>query len=126
MLVEGDGSTASTSSTRPARCCRPTCVARVLALREALPTIDVGFHGHNNLALAIGNTLAAIEAGATRVDGWLAGLGAGAGNADRGAGRGPRARRDRRPASTSRALDAAEYVVRGMMPFQPIGSTARR
>jgi 4-hydroxy 2-oxovalerate aldolase len=43
--------------------------------------IPVGFHAHNNLGLAIGNTLAAVEAGATVVDGTLRGLGAGAGNA---------------------------------------------
>ncbi|MDF9825036.1 4-hydroxy-2-oxovalerate aldolase [Breznakia sp. PF5-3] len=43
-------------------------------------SIPVGFHAHNNLALAMGNTLAAIEAGATYVDGTLCGLGAGAGN----------------------------------------------
>ena len=54
--------------------------ARVRATREAL-SIPVGFHAHNNLGLAIGNTLAAIQAGATYVDGCCRGLGAGAGNA---------------------------------------------
>jgi 4-hydroxy 2-oxovalerate aldolase len=54
--------------------------ARASALREAL-ACDVGFHSHNNLGCAIGNTLAAVEAGATWVDGSLRGLGAGAGNA---------------------------------------------
>lgn len=42
--------------------------------------IPIGFHSHNNLGLAIGNSLAAIEAGATYIDGSLGGLGAGAGN----------------------------------------------
>lgn len=42
--------------------------------------IPVGHHSHNNLGLAIGNSLAAIEAGATYIDGSLSGLGAGAGN----------------------------------------------
>jgi 4-hydroxy-2-oxovalerate aldolase len=42
--------------------------------------IKTGFHAHNNLGLAIGNTLAAIEEGADVVDGSLAGMGAGAGN----------------------------------------------
>ena len=42
--------------------------------------IEVGFHGHNNLGLAVANTLVAIEQGATIVDGTLKGLGAGAGN----------------------------------------------
>jgi len=42
---------------------------------------QVGYHAHNNLGLAIGNSLAAIEAGATLIDGTLRGMGAGAGNA---------------------------------------------
>jgi 4-hydroxy-2-oxovalerate aldolase len=54
--------------------------ARVATLREAVEC-DVGFHAHNNLGCAVGNTLAAIEAGANWVDGSLRGLGAGAGNA---------------------------------------------
>lgn len=53
---------------------------RVAALKDAL-SIEVGFHGHNNLGLAIGNTITAIEAGANQIDGTLRGLGAGAGNA---------------------------------------------
>ena len=44
-------------------------------------SIPVGFHGHNNLGLAIGNSLAAIEAGAVSIDTCVRGLGAGAGNA---------------------------------------------
>lgn len=42
--------------------------------------IPVGFHAHNNLGLAVANTLAAVQAGATIVDGTLCGFGAGAGN----------------------------------------------
>ena len=41
----------------------------------------VGFHAHDNLGLAIGNTLAAIEAGVDVVDGSLRAMGAGGGNA---------------------------------------------
>ncbi|WP_405067337.1 4-hydroxy-2-oxovalerate aldolase [Kribbella sp. NBC_01510] len=54
--------------------------ARVAALRGAVD-IPVGFHAHNNLGLAIGNSLAAAENGATYIDGSLRGLGASAGNA---------------------------------------------
>lgn len=53
--------------------------AKIGALKEAL-SVPVGFHSHNNLGLAIGNSVAALEAGATYIDGSLGGLGAGAGN----------------------------------------------
>jgi 4-hydroxy-2-oxovalerate aldolase len=54
---------------------------RVRALRGALSdSVAVGFHAHNNLGLSVANTLAAIEEGATWVDGSSCGLGAGAGN----------------------------------------------
>jgi 4-hydroxy-2-oxovalerate/4-hydroxy-2-oxohexanoate aldolase len=55
--------------------------ARLALLRSELrPETEVGFHGHHNLGMGIANSLAAIEAGASRVDGSAAGLGAGAGN----------------------------------------------
>ena len=55
---------------------------RVTALRQALPPdVQVGVHAHQNLSLAIANTAAAVDAGATWADGCLCGLGAGAGNA---------------------------------------------
>ncbi len=42
--------------------------------------IHVGFHAHNNLGLAVSNSLIAIESGATIIDGTIRGFGAGAGN----------------------------------------------
>lgn len=53
---------------------------RIKTLMEALP-IPVGFHAHNNLGMAIANSIAAIEAGASMLDGCVRGFGAGAGNA---------------------------------------------
>ena len=48
-------------------------------VKKTLP-FKAGFHAHNNLGLAIANTLSALKAGADIIDGTLFGFGAGAGN----------------------------------------------
>lgn len=53
---------------------------KVSALVNSLD-IPIGFHAHNNLGMAIANSIAAVEAGATILDGTVRGFGAGAGNA---------------------------------------------
>ncbi|MCI0622091.1 MAG: 4-hydroxy-2-oxovalerate aldolase [Acidobacteria bacterium] len=53
---------------------------RVAALRGGL-SVQVGYHAHNNLSLAIANSLAALEQGAQQIDAATCGFGAGAGNA---------------------------------------------
>lgn len=58
----------------------PTDVQRyVRAVGEHFPV--VGFHGHDNLGMASINSIAALQAGATVVDGTLNGIGRGSGNA---------------------------------------------
>lgn len=53
--------------------------SRISLLKEHIKT-PIGFHAHNNLGLAVANSLAAAEEGAAYLDATCRGLGAGAGN----------------------------------------------
>jgi 4-hydroxy 2-oxovalerate aldolase len=52
---------------------------RISALVNGLD-IPIGFHGHNNLGMAVMNSVAAVRAGASIIEGTIRGFGAGAGN----------------------------------------------
>ncbi len=47
---------------------------------ESLPGKEIGIHAHNNMQMAVSNTITALANGATRLDATLLGMGRGAGN----------------------------------------------
>lgn len=95
--------------------------ARVAMLKKALTKAKVGYHAHNNLGLGVGNTLAALEAGADWVDGTLRGLGAGAGNTATELLVAVLDKMGYNPGiDVFKLMDAAEFVLAPMMSFQPI------
>jgi 4-hydroxy-2-oxovalerate aldolase len=59
----------------------PTAVRDYVSIASDRTGLTIAFHGHNNLQLAVGNAIAAVEAGASIVDASLRGIGRSAGNA---------------------------------------------
>jgi 4-hydroxy 2-oxovalerate aldolase len=95
----------------------PWTTERVAAIRDELDGVaEVGFHAHENLACGVANSLVAIAAGATQIDGSARRMGAGAGNAPTEA---LAAVLDKLGVHTgidvSKIADAAEDVVRPVM-----------
>lgn len=80
---------------------------------------QVGFHGHQNLSLAVANSVHAIRAGAVQIDGSTRGFGAGAGNAPVEVLVAVCAKLGYRTGvDPMRIMDAAEDVVRPVMPSE--------
>ena len=89
-------------------------VAAVVA--ELGADAQVGFHGHDNLGLAVGNSVLAVRAGAVQIDGSTRRFGAGAGNTPNEAFAAVCDNLGiRHGIDTLKLIDAAEDVVRPIM-----------
>ncbi len=60
----------------------PQVRTALVVVREALPQVALGIHTHDDSGCAVANTLAAVEAGATQVQGTINGIGERTGNAN--------------------------------------------
>ncbi len=58
----------------------PELVKKTISTLKNGLNIEIGFHAHNNLGLAVSNTYIAVKEGASIIDGTIRGFGAGAGN----------------------------------------------
>jgi 4-hydroxy 2-oxovalerate aldolase len=95
---------------------------RVRALKDGLrPGTQVGVHAHNNLSLAVANSIGALEEGVDQVDGCSRGLGAGAGNCPTEILVAVSQKLGYRTGvDPLRIMDVAEDVVRPIMPREQI------
>jgi 4-hydroxy 2-oxovalerate aldolase len=100
----------------------PDARARVAELRAGLRSeTQIGIHAHNNLSLAVANSLGALEEGADQVDGCSRGLGAGAGNCPTEVLVAVTERLGYESGvETMAVMDVAEDVVRPIMPREQI------
>ena len=81
LLMEGYGATTIYCVDSAGYMLPDEVTDRITILRTALQDeTEIGFHAHHNLGMGVANSLAAVAAGADRIDGSAAGLGAGAGN----------------------------------------------
>ena len=81
LLMEGYGATTIYCVDSAGYMLPDDVTARIGGLRTALKdATEIGFHANHNLGMGVANSLAAVAAGADRIDGSAAGLGAGAGN----------------------------------------------
>ncbi|MEV6393636.1 4-hydroxy-2-oxovalerate aldolase [Streptomyces sp. NPDC051907] len=96
--------------------------ARIGAIAEAVGVdVPVIFHGHNNLGMAVANSVAAAEAGAGIIDGCARGFGAGAGNTQLEVLVPVLERTGFETGIDLYALlDAAEFAERELMPAPPV------
>ena len=64
-----------------AGCMTPTEVKKYITETVNSVSTPIGFHGHNNLSLAVANSIAAVESGAIYIDTCMKSIGRSAGNA---------------------------------------------
>ncbi|WP_461026622.1 4-hydroxy-2-oxovalerate aldolase [Streptomyces sparsus] len=99
----------------------PEDVTERIGAIAAAVDVPVIFHGHNNLGLAVANSMAAARAGATVIDGCARGFGAGAGNTQLEVLVPVLERIGYRTGiDLYKLLDTAEFAERELMPAPPV------